>query len=345
MKLKTNRYLVLLALSVAGISSSRLHAQVVLAADGVNLGGTGLITAGPIITDFSANFVDESWLYPDAGYANYFAPVGQFTGYYDDGTPVHPLDLIPLRTKSVTIVNDDGSTAFVIDKDFKGPAGPTGPAGSAGPAGATGPTGPAGAKGDTGPRGLAGPPGATGPAGATGPQGPQGPAGASVARSFLHIQSNPGRQTLGLGSVIEFGGRTLGRFDPNDDVQFFSNYVRLKPGKQYKLSFDAAQVDPGTRGNDACFGFYNVTTGRYIGSATRYYWTLSDNSDTTNTGQCIAFVAPTELTTIQVRVYNGIFENSTRPYRIGAGDGESPGASNPNGPDGVSVQPNLTVEW
>ncbi|MCU1234379.1 MAG: hypothetical protein JWP63_2346 [Candidatus Solibacter sp.] len=66
-----------------------------------------------------------------------------------------------------------------------GPAGPTGPQGTAGSAGPTGPTGPQGSigpAGPTGPQGVVGPTGPQGSAGPTGPTGPQGTAGVAGAR-------------------------------------------------------------------------------------------------------------------------------------------------------------------
>jgi hypothetical protein len=171
-----------LALTAAGLSVSNLQAAVVNGADGMILGGTGRITDGPIYTDFSVNNATESWRYLNGGYANMFAPVGQFTGYFDNGAPVAFLDLIPLRTSSITIVNPDGSDAFTINNTYTGPVGATGPAGPTGPAGSAGAAGPAGATGSQGPVGLTGatgPAGTTGAAGATGPQGPTGAAGAT----------------------------------------------------------------------------------------------------------------------------------------------------------------------
>jgi hypothetical protein len=183
-----------LALTVAGLSVSSLPAAVVNGADGMILGGTGRITDGPIYTDFSVNNATESWRYLNGGYANVFAPVGQFTGYFDNGTPVAFLDLIPLRTGSITIVNPDGSDAFTIDNTYAGGGGATG---------ATGPTGPAGATGPQGPIGLTG---ATGPAGATGTQGPIGITGATgPAGTPGAIQTASNGLTL-QGTDVQLGG-------------------------------------------------------------------------------------------------------------------------------------------
>jgi len=187
MKSKNNRYMAMMAFAAA-VAAPSVFAQVVNAPQGVNLNLTGEIIQSPVIHEPSDSGVD--WLQTGWGFANRIVPVGQFTGYEDDGTAIPFLDLIPFRSGSLTIVNPDGSDAFTIDNTFTGPAGATGPAGPVGPAG---PTGPAGADGATGPAGP------TGPAGADGATGLQGPAG------LANIQTASNGLTL-TGSDIELGG-------------------------------------------------------------------------------------------------------------------------------------------
>jgi len=188
MKLKNNRYMAMMALAAA-VTAPSVFAQVVNAPDGVNLNLTGEIIQSPVIHEPSDSGVD--WLQTGWGFANRIVPVGQFTGYEDDGTAIPFLDLIPFRSGSLTIVNPDGSDAFTIDNTFTGPAGATGPAG---------PTGPAGADGATGP---AGPAGADGAVGATGPQGPIGLTGPTGAPGVIQTANNGLTLT---GSNVQLGG-------------------------------------------------------------------------------------------------------------------------------------------
>lgn len=329
MKYKSNRYLALSAFAATGLLICSVHAETVIGSDNVNMGGTGRITDGPIITDFSDNNASEGWLFPNAGYANVFAPVGQFTGYTDTGVPIHPYDLIPLRTTSIKIVNPaTGDTVFTIDQNFSGPTGATGPAGPAGAQGIQGiqgiqgATGPSGA---TGPAGPAGATGATGPAGPTGAQGPEGiPGSTGASGSYLHVQGNAGTQDITtIGTNIDFGDIQLAEFDPTNDVAFTTNSIILQPGKRYKLSFDAAQFSVG---GQVSLGFYNVTSGVFIGSPGK----LLPSSSAGTTGQCLAFIAPTVVTTINVRTFSAPAGSSV----IGA-----------SGPVLPNVQPNVTVEW
>lgn len=94
-----------------------LAAQVINGSDGILMGGTGRVTNAPIIEDFSVYAATESWLYPNGGYANVIAPVGQFTGFNDDGTPIAYLDLVPLRTSSITVVDSAANTIFSAGPD------------------------------------------------------------------------------------------------------------------------------------------------------------------------------------------------------------------------------------
>jgi hypothetical protein len=190
MKSKSNCYMA--AFAIAALTGAPTgYAQIVTASDGVVLGGTGEIYEVPILTYPSA--VTGSWLTPGVGLANFVAPVGQFTGYDDTGAEIDPVDLIPLRTTSVTIIDPDtGNVALTIDKDFEGVAGATGP---------TGPTGPQGEKGDTGETGETG---ATGATGATGPQGPAGvgiPQTLTLSGSDLTLSDGGGTVTLPTGGT------------------------------------------------------------------------------------------------------------------------------------------------
>jgi len=224
MKSKNNRYMAAMALAAIGTSSA-VHAQVAVnAPGGVNLNLTGEIIQSPVIHEPSQNGVD--WLFPGANLANRIVPVGQFTGYEDDGTAIPYLDLIPLRSGSLTIVNPDGSDAFTIDNTFTGPAGATGPAGPAGADGATG---------ATGPQGPAGPAGADG---ATGPQGPIGLTGPAGAPGVIQTASNG--LTLN-GTDVKLGGTLTGTttIDQANNLLFFNGgqiYVQ-PPGVPNPMAF------------------------------------------------------------------------------------------------------------
>jgi hypothetical protein len=186
-----HRYMAAMALAAA-FAAPAVHAQIVPAPDGVNLNLTGEIIQSPVIHEPSQNGV--SWLFPGANLANRIVPVGQFTGYEDDGTAIPALDLIPLKPASITL----GATTITDFSQISG-TGPTGPAGPAGPAGPTGPAGANGAAGGTGPagaNGATGPIGPAGPAGATGPQGPAGTANIQTASNGLTL----------TGSDIQLGG-------------------------------------------------------------------------------------------------------------------------------------------
>jgi len=181
-----------MALVAVSATAPSLKAQALAAPGGVNLNLTGEIIQAPVIHEPSQSGVD--WLQTGWNLANRIVPVGQFTGYEDDGTAIPFLDLIPFRSGSLTIVNPDGSDAFTIDNTFTGPAGATGPTGPAGPAGA------AGADGATGPAGPAGPAGADG---ATGPQGPIGLTGPAGADGVIQTASNGLTLT---GTDVQLGG-------------------------------------------------------------------------------------------------------------------------------------------
>lgn len=100
------------ALFVILEAHSPLSAAVVNGEDGVNLGGTGLVIGAPIIDIFSVSGLTDSWLQPIDGYANMIAPVGQFTGFNDWGGPIPYLDLVPLRTSRITVVDSASNTIF-----------------------------------------------------------------------------------------------------------------------------------------------------------------------------------------------------------------------------------------
>jgi len=199
MKSKNNRYMAMMAL--AAVAAPSAFAQVIDAPQGVNLNLIGEIIQSPIIHEPSDNGV--GWLQTGWGFANRIVPVGQFTGYKDDGTAIPFLDLIPFRSGSLTIVNPDGTDAFTIDNTFTGPAGATGPAGPAGPAGADGATGPQGPAGPAGADGAVGPAGPAGADGATGPQGPIGLTGPAGADGVIQTADNGLTLT---GTNIQLGG-------------------------------------------------------------------------------------------------------------------------------------------
>jgi hypothetical protein len=96
----------------AVFAAPTIHAQINAPA-GINLNLTGEIIQSPVIHEPSANGVD--WLYPGANLANRLVPVGQFTGYEDDGTAIPALDLIPLRTTSISLINPSTGVATPLD--------------------------------------------------------------------------------------------------------------------------------------------------------------------------------------------------------------------------------------
>jgi len=216
MKPKYNNYFKAFALAATGFCTSSAFAQVD-ASDGIILGSTGTILGAPVVTYPSA--LGKLWT--DAGsLSEAVVPVGQFTGFDFDGNEIDPVDLIPLRTTSLTIIDPDtGLPVVVIDENFTGGTGPAGPQGPAGPAGAdgatgaTGPAGPAGADGAVGATGATGPQGPiglTGPAGATGPAGPAGADGATGATGPQGPVGPP--QTLSLAGndlTLSDGGGTV----------------------------------------------------------------------------------------------------------------------------------------
>jgi len=112
MKSTNNRYMAMMALAAA-VTAPSVFAQVVDAPQGVNLNLTGEIIQSPVIHEPSQNGVD--WLQTGWGFANRIVPVGQFTGYEDDGTAIPALDLIPLRTTSISIVDPGTGIATPLD--------------------------------------------------------------------------------------------------------------------------------------------------------------------------------------------------------------------------------------
>jgi hypothetical protein len=328
-----------LALAVTGLSVSHLSAATVIGADDVNMGGTGRITNGPIITDFSAANVPAGWLYPGAGYANVFAPVGQFTGYTDAGVPIHPYDLIPLRTTSIKIVNPTtGATVFTIDQNFSGPAGATGATGPAGAAGATGAQGPQGLQGIQGVTGATGPAGAQGPTGLTGATGPAGPTGATGATGpagtgstqFIQLQAIGTQAITANGQNIIFGESLNAASAPNTLFAFTSDSITLQPGHTYKLTFNPIKFATTSSGN-VIYRFYNVTNGNFFGPAAQQFANNPNATYSTENGVIIAFVTATIPTTLNVRVTN--FDPVSYPSNfLGTGDLD------------YNLSPTLTVE-
>jgi hypothetical protein len=270
MKTKSNRHLAFVAFATVGLSISHLSAATVIGADDVNMGGTGRITNGPIVTDFSAANVAAGWLYPGAGYANVFAPVGQFTGYTDAGVPIHPYDLIPLRTTSIKIVNPTtGATVFTIDQNFSGPTGATGPAGPTGATGAQGPQGFPGIQGVAGPTGANGPTGATGPAGtagATGPAGATGATGPAGSHEYLFARG-AGAVTVNtsFSAFVPIASVTYQYDSPTGNITFNPTQVILKAGKSYRLVATPLNYSNSVAFGNASYSWYNATANTGVG--------------------------------------------------------------------------------
>jgi len=231
-----------MAFAFAAVPS--LYAQNLTLPEFLSLNNTGEIINVPIITYPSVE--GDTWV----DLAKYVAPVGQFTGFDVNGAEIDPLDLIPLRTTSLTIIDPTtGLPVVVIDENFTGGTGPAGPQGPAGPAGAdgatgaTGPAGPAGADGAvgaagaTGPQGPigltgpAGPAGADGATGATGPQGPIGLTGPQGPAGVAAIQTASNGLTL-TGTDIKLGGtltQTTTINQATNPLQILGGDVYFKP--------------------------------------------------------------------------------------------------------------------
>jgi hypothetical protein len=249
MKLKSNYYMA--AFALAALTTPKLHAAIVNGGDGVVLGGTGEISETPILT-YPSDF-GVTWLTTGGGLAQFVAPVGQFTGYDDTGAEIDPVDLIPLRTTSVTIIDPDtGDVALTIDEDFEGVAGPTGPTGPQGEKGDTGETGATGATGATGPQGEKGDTGETGATGATGAAGADGV-----------IQTASNGLTLS-GTEVQLGGTLTAATTValgNNDLIFSQGTGKVgigvaSPVARLHVGTATSIVDTGTR---TWFG-YGVTT-------------------------------------------------------------------------------------
>jgi len=198
-----------MAIAFAAIPS--LHAQNLTLSEFLSLNNTGEIINVPIITYPSVE--GDTWV----DLAKYVAPVGQFTGFDVNGAEIDPLDLIPLRTTSLTIIDPTtGLPVVVIDENFTGGTGPAGPQGPAGPAGADGATG---ATGPAGPAGAAGAAGANGAVGATGPAGPTGPAGADGQDGAPGADGLPGAkgETGERGPAFFDYDVVIAHADPNGD--------------------------------------------------------------------------------------------------------------------------------
>ena len=86
-----------------------------IAIDGVNLGGTGRVVNGVI--DSRPSFYGLTWLKVGAGFAKTIVPVGQFTGQTDMGIELPYLDLIPLKTSSLWVVDSAGNTILGAGAD------------------------------------------------------------------------------------------------------------------------------------------------------------------------------------------------------------------------------------
>lgn len=110
------------ALSLAAVGSSQ--AQLVSAPDGVDLGGGGYVYGGNFYPVGSVDSV--SWTTPGF-HPGLIAPVAQYTGVALDGSLVPVVDLIPLKTQSINIVDNAGNTYLTLDGKTQTITGPGAP--------------------------------------------------------------------------------------------------------------------------------------------------------------------------------------------------------------------------
>jgi hypothetical protein len=301
MKSKSNRYMA--AFAIAALTSSpAIYAQIVTAADGLVLGGTGEISETPILT-YPSDF-GVTWLTTGGGLAQFVAPVGQFTGYDDTGAEIDPVDLIPLRTTSVTIIDPDtGDVALTIDKDFEGVAGATGPTGPQGEKGDTGETGATGATGATGPQGEkgdTGETGATGATGATGPQGEKGETGATGATgpgvntvpAYIYSTSSAANVAIADASKFNFTPQASNIITESSDGSY-----NLKAGNVYRLEAGIYATDT----TNLQYSWYNNATNSKIGVTAK----SAGVSGSSCQPAAIAYFAPTADLEVSLRVVGG----------------------------------------
>jgi hypothetical protein len=282
----------------AVLAAPSLFGQTPFAAPaGINLNLTGQIIQSPVIHEPSQSGVD--WLATGGNLANRIVPVGQFTGYEDDGSPIPDLDLIPLKPASITL----GNTTITDWNDLatipglKGDKGDPGAPGTNGTNGTNGAQGPQGLKGDPGDPGAPGTNGTNGTNGADGAVGPVGPRG-----SFEYIElSSAGSpdQAVAAGNPINFGQTLHNLYSASSLYTYTANSVTLKAGRSYKLSFTVGTASGGVNLN---YQFFNVTTGAFFGKKSGVSF---GSAYFQGDGNIIAFIRPAIDATVQVRVVDG----------------------------------------
>ena len=189
------------------LSGGAASAQQLDGSSGLNLNDQGNITGAPHLTfgsQFGVGFDNQNL-------QGYVVPVSQFTGIASDGTALSPLDLIPFKGNSMTVVDGNGDPTTIIDDNGVETSQLLLPDASGGgtlpltvdngqlllngsTAGVEGPQGPAGEDGADGPAGasayeVAVTNGFSGTesewlASLEGPQGPTGPDGADGASAY-----------------------------------------------------------------------------------------------------------------------------------------------------------------
>ena len=172
------------------------------------------------------------------------------------------------------VLGPTGATGTIGPTGASGSPGPTGATGTIGPTGASGSPGPTGATGSTGTSGAAGPTGASGSAGATGATGatgvgatgPTGPTGALPAASFMRGSRSASQSGMSAGTRIVF---TQVDASASSDISLNTSTgnITLAANSTYRLM----ALVPSWAGSRPAFGWYNETTGAYVGSLSESY--------------------------------------------------------------------------
>ena len=165
---------------------------------------------------------------------------------------------------------------------YTGPTGSTGSTGMTGSTGATGAIGPTGAKGH----------------GDTGPTGAPGIVLASLLSAYATVAQT---DDLAVGGVIRTPiiGQEFGT-----DIVFNSStgQIYLTAGRTYKLT-GSAQSFQGTGGNpEPAFGWYNETTGQYVGCLQASQGTIYDGLSATCTSPATYIFTPDTDVALSFRI-------------------------------------------
>jgi len=113
MKIRYNLQYPALAVALLFIPAVASAQSVVNGGAGVNLQSTGQISNGPTITFPSQT--NGSVLWTNKLLSGYVPPAANFTGVNADGSAVPYLDLIPIKTSSVTVVDSSGNEQALLN--------------------------------------------------------------------------------------------------------------------------------------------------------------------------------------------------------------------------------------